>query len=110
MANTTDCPMFLGIIHSIEDWIVPPKKLKMKKSKLGPAHGMTEGEKQHLSKETGPVTKKIPAEDVIKEHIQKVDPTVRASLEGSCRTTVAYPPRSSPMDRRPSGNWTMRLK
>ena len=63
---------------------MPPKNLKTKKSKskLGAAHGMTEGKKRHLSKEIGPMTKEIPAEDVIKEHIQKADPMVRARLEG----------------------------
>ena len=61
-----------------------PKKLKMRKSKskLGAAQGMTEGEKRRLSKEIVPMTKEILAEDVIKEHIQKADPMVRASLEG----------------------------
>ena len=59
LASTTDCPMFLGIIRSTEDWIVPPKKLKTKKSKskLGVAHIMIEVEKWRLSKETGPMTK-----------------------------------------------------
>ena len=33
-------------------------------------------------KETGPVTKEVPAEIVIEEHIQKADPEVRASLRG----------------------------
>ena len=69
--------MFVGIICGTEDRIVPPKKLKTKKSKpkLGAAYGMTKVEKRRLSKE-------IPVEYVIKEHIQKADPTVRASLEG----------------------------
>ena len=51
-----------------------PKKLKSKKSKskLGAAHGMTEGEKRRLIKETGLVTKEVPAETVIEEHIQKL--------------------------------------
>ena len=73
--------MFLGIIHGTEDWIVPPKKLKTKKSKskLGGASGMNKSKEQPLSKETGPMTKKIPAEDMIKEHIQKVDLIVRVS-------------------------------
>ena len=59
-----------------------PKKLKSKKSKskLGTAHGMTEGEKRHLMKETSPVTKEVPAETVIEEHIQKADLEVRGYL------------------------------
>ena len=66
-AKTTDCLMYLGIIRDTYDWSVPPQKLKTKKSKskLGAAHGMTEGEKWHLIKETGPVTKEIPAEVVM---------------------------------------------
>ena len=43
---------------------------------------MTEGKKRRLSKKTGLVTKEIPVKEVIKEHIQKADPVVRASLEG----------------------------
>ena len=84
LANTTDCPMFLGIIRGTDDWDVRPKKLNSKKSKskLGAAHGMTEGEKRRLMKETGPVTKEVPAETVIEEHIQKADPEVRACLRG----------------------------
>ena len=84
LANTTDCPMFLGIIRGTEDWDVRPEKLKAKrpKSKLVAAHGMTEGEKRRLMKETGPETKEIPAEAVIEEHIKKADPEVRASLRG----------------------------
>ena len=63
--------MYLGIIHGTDCWSVPPKKLKTKKfkSKLGAAHGMTEGEKRRLMKETSPVTKEIPAEVVMQEHI-----------------------------------------
>lgn len=76
--------MFLGIIHGIDAWTVRPKKLKSKKSKskLCMAHGMTEGEKWHFSKEASLMTKEIPAEVVIEEHIQKVDPMVRASVKG----------------------------
>ena len=53
--------MVLGIICGTEDWDVPRKKLKTKrpKSKLIAAHGMTEGEKRRLVKETGPVTKEV---------------------------------------------------
>ena len=75
--------MFLGIICGTYDWDVHPKMLKTKKSisKLGVAHGMIESKKWHLSKEIGPMTKEVPAEDVIKEHIQKADLQARASLE-----------------------------
>ena len=84
LAKTTDYPMYLGIIRGTDDWSVPPQKLKAKKSKskLGTAHGMTEGEKRRLMKETGPVTKEVSAEIVMQEHIQKADPEVRASLRG----------------------------
>ena len=46
---------------------------------------MTEGEKRRMAKETGPVTKDIPVEEVIKQKIQEVDPKVRASLQGILR-------------------------
>ena len=56
MVNKTDCPMFLGIIRSTQDWMVHPKKLKTKSNpKVGVVHGITEGEKRRLSKETRPV-------------------------------------------------------
>ena len=84
LVKTTDYPMYLGINRGTNDWSVSPKKLKTKKSKpkLGAAHGMTEGEKRRLMKEIGPVTKEIPAEVVMQEHLQKADPEVRASLKG----------------------------
>ena len=50
--------MFLAFIRGTEDWTMPLKKRKTKtKSKLGAVHGMTEGEKRRLAKETSPVTK-----------------------------------------------------
>ena len=51
LANTTDEPMFLGMIRAVE----PNKKMKKSRSKAGAMHGMTEGEKRRMSKETGPV-------------------------------------------------------
>ena len=66
----------LGIIRGIDDFDMQLKQTKDKnkrsRPKLGAStHGMTEGEKRRLMKETGPVTKEIPAETVIKRHIYR---------------------------------------
>ena len=78
--------MYLGIIRGIDDFSMQLKQTKTKtkrsRPKLAMTHGMTEGEKRRLMKETGPVTTKIPAEIVIETHVQKADPAVRASLRG----------------------------
>ena len=54
--------------------------MKRSRPKLATMHGMTEGEKRRLMKETGPVTTEILAETVIETHVQKANPTVRAPL------------------------------
>ena len=75
--------MFLGIIRATADQNVPPKKSKTKsKARAGAVHGVTEGEKRRLAKETGPVTKDVPVTQVITEKIQQADPVVRARLQG----------------------------
>ena len=88
LANSSDIPMYLGIIRSIDDFDMQLKQTKTKtktkrsRPKLATAHGMTEGEKRRLMKEIGPVTTEIPAETVIETHLQKADPNVRAPLRG----------------------------
>ena len=88
LANSTDTPMYLGIIRGIDDFDMqlkqtkPKTKTKRSRPKLATAHGMTEGEKRRLMKETGPVTTEIPTETVIETHLQKANPAVRAPLRG----------------------------
>ena len=86
LANSSDTPMYLGIIRGIDDFSMqlkqPKTKTRRSRPKLSTTHGMTEGEKRHLMKETGPVTTEIPAETVIETHLQKADPTVQAPLRG----------------------------
>ena len=63
LANSSDTPMYLGIIRGIDDFNMQLKQMKSKtktkrsRPKLATVHGMTEGEKRHLMKETGPVIK-----------------------------------------------------
>ena len=113
LANSSDTPMYLGIIRGIDDFSMQLKKTKTKtkrsRPKLATIHGMTEGEKWRLMKETGPVTTEIPAEIVIETHLQKAGPTVRAPLRGFLMTTEICSPQSFPMGRLPRGNWTMRF-
>ena len=73
-ANKTDLPMYLCVLRATEH---PMGQRKRPKSKAGAAHGMTEGEKRRLSKETGPVTKEVPVETVIKQHVEGADVSVR---------------------------------
>ena len=67
--------MYLGIICGINDFDMQLKETKTKtktkrsRPKLATMHGMTEGEKRRLMKETGPVTTEVPAETVIESHI-----------------------------------------
>ena len=86
LANRTDTPMYLGIIRGIDDFDMQLKQTKTKtkrsRPRLASTHGMTEGEKRRIMKETGPVTKEIPAETMIETYLQKADPAVRAPLRG----------------------------
>ena len=86
LANSSDTPMHLGIIRGIDDFSMQLKqtktKTKISRPKLATTHGMMEGEKWSLMKETGPVTTEIPAETVIETHLQKADPAVCAPLRG----------------------------
>ena len=88
LANSTDTPMYLGIICGIDDFdmqlkqMKPKTKTKRSRPKLATTHGMTKGEKRRLMKETGPVTIEIPAQTVIETHLQKADPAVCAPLRG----------------------------
>ena len=74
-------PMFLAFVRGTVDWTIQLKKTKTK-AKAGAAHGMTEGEKRRLAKETGPVTKEESVQDIMKQKIQEVDPAVRGCLKG----------------------------
>ena len=75
--------MFLAFVKGTEDWTVQCRKKKTKtKSKAGAVHGMTEGEKRRLAKEIGLVTKEESVQDIMKQKIQEVDPTVRGCLKG----------------------------
>ena len=117
LANSSDTPMYLGIIRGIDDFdmqlkqMKPKTKTKRSRPKLATACMVwTEGEKQRLMKEIGPVTTEIPAETVIETHLQKADPAVRMCLlEGFLMTTEIGSPQSFPMGRLPRGNWTMRF-
>ena len=78
--------MYLGIICGIDDFSMQLKQTKTKtkrsRPKLATTHGMTEGEKRRLMKETSPMTTEIPAEPMIETYLQKADPAVRAPLRG----------------------------
>ena len=77
LANNTEQPMFLGMIRAIESQ-KPEKKSKSKsKSRAGATHGMTEGKKRRLLKETGPVKEDLPVIEVMKMKIAEVDSSVQ---------------------------------
>ena len=113
LANSSDTPMYLGIIRGIDDFSMQLKQTKTKtkrsRPRLATAHGMTEGEKRRLMKETGPVTTEIPAETVIETHLQKADLAVRAPLRGIFDDYRDLFPSKLPYGRLPRGNWTMRF-
>ena len=73
LANSSDTPMYLGIIRGIDDFSMQLKQTKTKtkrsRPKLATMHNMTKGEKRRLMKETSPVTTEIPAEIVIETHV-----------------------------------------
>ena len=77
----SDTPMFLAFVRGTADFTVQLKKKKSKtKSKAGAAHGVTEGEKRRLSKETGPVTSEESVQAVMQQKLQEADPGVRGYL------------------------------
>ena len=63
-ANKTHQPMFLCVLKATDFLIKGERK---KKSKAGTARGMTEDKKRKIVKETGPITKEVPIEQVINE-------------------------------------------
>ena len=75
--------MFLGMIRATESQ-KPEKKSKSKsKSRAGAMHGMAEGEKRRLSKETGPVKEDLPVIEVMKTKIAEVDSSVQQQLKAT---------------------------
>ena len=75
-ANNTDKPMFLCVLRAKD---LPDKRRA--KTTAGAAKGLSEGEKRRLSKETGPVTKEIPVEEVIRTKVETADPAIREKLK-----------------------------
>ena len=83
LANNTQQPMFLGMIRATE-FQIPTKKTKTKsKSRAGAAHGMTEGEKRRLSKETGPVKVDLPVTEVMKTKVAEAETAVQQQLKAT---------------------------
>ena len=70
---------------------------------------MTEGEKRRISKETGPVKKEIPIEEVIKMKVNEADPSVREQLRETLEEFREVFPDRYHMGLRPRGLLTMRL-
>ena len=69
LANNTEQPMFLGMIRATESQ-KPEKKSKSKsKSRAGATHGMTEGKKHRLSKETGPIKVDLLVTEIMKTKV-----------------------------------------
>ena len=77
-ANKTNEPMFLCILRANSLTDVGTKK---KQAKAGVTKGRTEGERRRESKETGPVTKEVPVEEVIWAKVTEADPAVRERLQ-----------------------------
>ena len=80
LANHKEQPMFLGMIRATE-FQMPAKKMKSNsKSKAGATHGMTEGEKRRLSKETGPIKMDLPVTEIMKTKIAKAETAMQQQL------------------------------
>lgn len=77
-ANKTDQPMYLCVLKATELLDTGKKKAK---SKAGAIHGMTEGEKRRMSKETDPVKDVVPIETVIHEKVEEADESIREQLQ-----------------------------
>ena len=116
LANSSDTPMYLGIIRGIDDFSMqlkqPKPKTKRSRPKLATTHGMTEGEKRRLMKETGLLTTKIPIETVIETHLQKADPAVRVPLRGffdDYGAEMFHPPKIPQRQRNGNGTGFQRV-
>ena len=83
LANNTKQPMFLGMIRATESQISEKKVKSKSKSRAGATHGITEGEKRRLSKETGPVKVDLPVTEVMKTKVSEVDPSVQQQLKAT---------------------------
>ena len=83
LANNNEQPMFLGMIRATE-FQMPAKKTKTKsKPRAGAAHGMTEGEKRRLSKETGPVKVDLPVIEIMKTKVAEAESAVQQQLKAT---------------------------
>ena len=76
-ANNTEQPMFLGMIRATETQIHAKKVKSKSKTRAGAAHGMTEGEKRRLSKETSPVKVDLPVTEIIKTKVAEAETAVQ---------------------------------
>ena len=75
MAQSKDTPILLAVVRPITNEDIPKTNKKPKtKRRAGAVHGRTEGEKQRMLKESGPV------KDTMKDMVEKADRVVRGEL------------------------------
>ena len=83
MATNDKVPVYLAVIRPTDFEDVPQKRMKTKtkvKTWAGTAHGLTEGEKRRMLKESGPIKDTKTVEDMRKDMLKKADPKVKGEL------------------------------
>ena len=81
MVQSKDTPILLAVVHPIKNEDIPEKNKKPKtKTRVGVAHGRTEGEKRWMLKESGLVKDTTTVKDTMKDMVENADLTVRGEL------------------------------
>ena len=76
-----DTPVLLAVVRPIRNEDMPEANKKSKtKTRAGAAHGMTQGEKRQMLKESGPTKDTTTVKDTMKEMVEKADRAVRGEL------------------------------
>ena len=81
VAQSLDTPVLLAVVRPITNEDMPKTKKKSKtKIRAGAAHGMTQGEKRRMLKESGPAKDTTTVNDTMKEMVAKADRAVKGEL------------------------------
>ena len=84
VAQSLETPVLLAVVRPIMNEDMPKTNKKSKtKIRAGAAHGMTQGKKCRMLKESGPAKDTTTVKDTMKELVEKADRAVRGNCLGS---------------------------
>ena len=99
VAQSLDTPVLLAVVRPIRNEDMPKTNKKSKtKTRADAAHGMTQGEKRWMLKESGPAKDTTTVKDTMKEVVEKADRAVRGELSRILEEYGDIFRKSYPMD------------